>query len=225
MGCPDWPKCFGAYIPPSSVASLPTNYQDIYTEKRISKNQKLAKLFDKLGFNKLSNKITKDPEVLIEHEFNVTKAWIEYINRLLGVLIGLFVFLNMIYSFFFLKKNIRIPLVGVGIVLLTGFQGWIGSLVVSTNLLHGFITFHLLLALLIVAFLIWMNIKVRNLSTYKYKSVYLVSVITMLLLIIQVIFGTEVRGSIDDFVTLTIGRSEWYQNLSQSFYIHRTFIN
>ncbi len=223
MGCPDWPKCFGSYIPPTSSEGLPDNYQDIFREQRISKNERLANLFNRLGYFDLSDKITKDPAVLVEQEFSATKAWIEYINRLVGVLIGLLVFLNMIFSFAFRKTSFWIPVVGVGIFVLTGFQGWVGSLVVSTNLLHGFITFHMLLALVIVAFLIWMNVRVKSLSTYKHNALFFIAVATTILFIPQIILGTEVRGVIDDLLISTLRRSEWSQRLAESFYIHRSY--
>ena len=133
MGCPDWPKCFGSYIPPTSSAQLPDNYLEVFKAKRIEKNQRLAKVLMSLGYHDLGNQILTDPAIQEEQTFNVTKAWIEYINRLIGVLIGVMVFLNMIGSFAF-KTNKWLPIVGVFIFILTGFQGWVGSLVVSTNL-------------------------------------------------------------------------------------------
>lgn len=223
MGCPDWPKCFGSYIPPTTAEGLPENYQDIFREQRIAKNERLANMFDRFGYEKLSDQITKDPDVLVEQEFDVTKAWIEYINRLVGVLIGFLVFLNMIFSFAFRKKSFFIPLMGVLIFVLTGFQGWVGSLVVSTNLLHGFITFHMLLALLIVALLIWMNVRVRELPHYTHKPLKLISTVTLVLFIPQLILGTEVRGVIDEMLVSTIGREGWVNQLSTNFQIHRSY--
>ena len=223
MGCPDWPKCFGSYIPPTNGKNLPDNYQDIYRAKRITKNEKLAKLFNQLGYSELSIRITEDPAVLHEQEFNVKKAWIEYINRLIGVLIGLLVFLNMVFSFSFRKKSALIPIAGISIFVLTGFQGWVGSLVVSTNLLHGFITFHMLLALLILAMLIWMNVKISSLSSYGNTSMFWLSLSTTILFIPQIILGTEVRGIIDDLLVLAVDRSEWVKSLDISFYIHRSY--
>ncbi|WP_462249189.1 COX15/CtaA family protein [Ekhidna sp.] len=223
MGCPDWPKCFGSYIPPTSSEGLPDNYQDIFRAQRISKNERLANLFNGLGYEELSKRITEDPAVLLEQEFDTTKAWIEYINRLVGVLIGLFVFFNMVFSFAFRKTSVWIPIMGISIFILTGFQGWVGSLVVSTNLLHGFITFHMLLALLIVALLIWMNVRVKELSTVSNSKLFVLSIAMTVLFVPQLILGTEVRGTIDDLLISTLGRDQWANSLTDIFLVHRSY--
>lgn len=223
MGCPDWPKCFGEYIPPTSSDGLPKGYQEIFREQRIAKNKRLAGLMHKLGYAHLGDRIINDPNVHKSHEFDVAKAWIEYVNRLIGVIIGFLVFLNMIFSFAFRKKSVFIPAMGVAIFILTGVQGWIGSLVVSTNLLHGFISVHMIVALVIVALLIWMNVRVKELHSYFHKGLFVITLLTILLFIPQLILGTEVRGVIDDLLVSAIGRGSWYESLSSSFYIHRSY--
>ena len=222
MGCPDWPKCFGSYVPPTSADQLPENYLELFKAKRIAKNNRLAKLFDRFGYESLAQKISNDPAILEEQEFSVTKAWIEYINRLVGVLIGFLVFLNMIFAFSIRDKK-WIWYMGILIFLLTGFQGWVGSLVVSTNLLKGFITFHMILALVIVALLIWMNVRARELEAIPNRKVFILSLITFLLFLPQIILGTEVRHSVDGLLISDVSRVEWVQNLTETFVVHRSY--
>ena len=190
----------------------------------MSKNERLARTFARLGYGGLADKITSDPFVLQEQEFSVTKAWIEYINRLVGVLIGLFVFANMLLSLSFRRESVSIVVAGVAIFILTGFQGWVGSLVVSTNLLHGFITFHMLLALLILALLIWMNVKARNLEVQHNRTLFILCLVSLLCFIPQIVLGTNVRGLIDDLLVTEGDRAKWAEYIeTTSFYVHRSY--
>ena len=162
MGCPDWPKCFGSYIPPTNVAQLPDDYESYFLNIRLEKNQRFADVLESMGWGELAERVRTDQQIAKVHAFDPVKAWIEYVNRLVGVAIGIFVFLNMIFSFSYKDVSWKLPAVGVFLFLLTGFQGWVGSLVVSTNLLPGFITFHMFLALLMVVLLIWMRITTED---------------------------------------------------------------
>ena len=225
MGCPDWPKCFGQYAPPTSESQLPADYKAVFREERLKKNARFASFLGSLGFDKLSDKISNDPTIKVEEDFNVIKAWTEYINRLIGVLIGFLIVLNMIFSFSYVKENKMVPVVAVLSFVLVVFQGWIGSLVVSTNLLPGFVTFHMALALLLVAMLIWIFHKI---TTFREevpgdKAFSQGSVILFLLFIPQILLGTQVRESIDQLIVSGMERSAWIANVAWTFYIHRSF--
>ena len=150
MGCPDWPKCFGMYIPPTSVDQLPENYEKIFVEGRIKKNERLSSVLSFFGLNKLSEKIKSDPEIKKGESFNVFKTWTEYINRLIGALVGLSLLFVFLCSIFLKPLNRKLILLSFLSLVLVFFQAWVGSIVVSTNLLSGLITFHVIVALLII---------------------------------------------------------------------------
>ena len=98
MGCPDWPKCFGRWVPPTQASQLPVDYKEIYTAQRVLKNQKLARTLQRLGFAQVAGSIFAHPTQYIETDFNPVKTWIEYLNRLLGALIGVIVVLTVVFA-------------------------------------------------------------------------------------------------------------------------------
>jgi cytochrome c oxidase assembly protein subunit 15 len=201
MGCPDWPTCFGSWIPPTSEAQLPANYQEIYAD---------------LGY--------------AETEFNVVKTWIEYLNRLTGVTIGFLILLTAIYSWSVRRHDKSIATASVAAFLMVGFQGWLGSKVVASNLMPGMITLHMLMALAIVGTLLFavararrgimMAESIEGIDPRFEKWLYIVMALT----VIQVTMGTQVREMVD-YLNHTQGaeRSSWVDALPWFFYVHRSF--
>ena len=229
MGCPDWPKCFGSWVPPTDVSQLPENYLEVYKQQRIEKNQKLATRLENLGFHDVAATIFSHPSQYIETEFNVTKTWIEYVNRLVGVLIGIFIFLTLVYAVPYLKGDKWIFFLSLASFIVVGIQGWLGSIVVSTNLLPITITIHMALALVLVAMLQYTVARAQKddfLCKFSYSSkvnwtLWSVALVTF----VQILIGTQVREEVDviAFNFNGINRDLWIDELGASFYVHRSF--
>jgi cytochrome c oxidase assembly protein subunit 15 len=229
MGCPDWPKCFDQYIPPTSVEQLPADYKEKYVEERIAKNERFAKSLDKLGQQHLADEIRHDPSILVHEEFNAAKTWVEYINRLAGALTGFFMLALAAYSFKYRKIAKRIVVLSVANLFIVGFQAWLGSIVVSTNLLQWVVTVHMLLALLIIAVQIYTyhyaeslyKEKVVVISTMKWLKAIVIAAIAVSL--IQIVIGTEVREAIDIISKnlLNAQRDTWVDKVGDIFVYHR----
>src|SRR5690606_33905418 len=108
MGCPDWPKCFDHYIPPTDVSQLPEDYQEKYVAQRLAKNNRFANTLEKLGYHDLAYKVRHDETIKIPEEFNVARTYTEYVNRLTGAVTGIFVLLTFLGSIVYIKKHTRI---------------------------------------------------------------------------------------------------------------------
>jgi cytochrome c oxidase assembly protein subunit 15 len=236
MGCPDWPKCFGQWVPPTSANELPVNYKQVYTAQRVAKNEKLGRTLASLGFKQVAGDIFAHPTQYIETDFNAVKTWIEYLNRLLGALIGIFVFITAVLSLPYWRHDRPVFWLGVGSWLLTGVQGWLGSLVVSTNLLPIMVTIHMGLALLIVAMLLYAanraqrgpegGMKQEN-SAFGMASsagLQLLLWISLIVIFLQIVLGTQVREQVDQIASLTnyTNREGWVNQLGSTFKIHRS---
>lgn len=230
MGCPDWPKCFGKWIPPTTEDELTDTYKQDFVDYREKKNQKFAGYLDFLGFNKKADQIRNDTSLLQETEFNAVKTWTEYINRLIGAIIGLLIIINFVASISLFRSHTKIFALSLTLVALVLIQGWIGSVVVSTNLLPWMVTVHMLLALLIVAILIYLVYSSRawDLETLVTPGKGLLTgilVITAGIVLVQILLGTQVRESIDGIATSLnyMARETWISLSGMSFVIHRSF--
>ena len=229
MGCPDWPKCFDRYIPPTDISQLPANYKQKYVEGRLKKNEKFAKYLESMGKAELADRIRHDKSITIPEEFNPTKTWVEYVNRLVGVLAGFFLLLTFAYSFIYKKNAKRIIVLSLLNIFVVGYQAWLGSIVVSTNLAQWVVTVHMLLALVILAISIYTYNYAKQLnktpSVIMYRILWLKGFLlfTVLISILQIVLGTEVRESVDVVAkSLATGlRDTWISKLGAIFSYHR----
>lgn len=199
LGCPDWPKCFGLWIPPTHISEVPDKY---WNDPLSSVNGQII--------------------------FNPVKTWTEYINRLIGVVIGISIFLQFVLAALYGPTSIakRFSLLSLLLVL---FEGWLGAKVVSTDLKPLVISIHLVVALILacalLAALFYASNRRKPVSPYSNSTpVEWVLWGTSGLIFLQFFLGTEVRSQVDvlfrkyDFDL----RDLYVSQLNWSFYVHRT---
>jgi cytochrome c oxidase assembly protein subunit 15 len=228
MGCPDWPKCFGYYIPPTDLKELTWEPNRVFEKGQVIIKDK-SLLVAKDNFTTETSFDTSHWKKYTKHDyaiFNPLHTWIEYINRLCGALAGMACFFMAIASFRFWKQNKKITLLSWLVVFMMGFQAWLGAKVVYSVLNPIKITVHMVMALVIVAVILYIIQLARpKLSTVKYNSTFRnVLLFSLLLTLIQVAIGTQVRQFVDEQVKNGLTASIlWLQNPSITFYVHRSF--
>ncbi|HXH29546.1 MAG TPA: COX15/CtaA family protein [Bacteriovoracaceae bacterium] len=201
LGCPDWPKCFGQWIPPMDISELPANYKEVY---------------------KIAGKTIAD--------FDPFKTWTEYINRLLGAMLGLVIVFLFGLSFGLRNYERNLPWFCGGLLFLIMVQGGVGALVVSTHLKPFLITVHMFMAVVLLFGLLYLRKYCNDLQdvavVQKVDSKALgISRTLVFITFLQVLMGTQVRQQVDHLTrdTMTATHETVIGHLGSIFYIHRTF--
>ena len=224
MGCPDWPKCFGYWIPPTERTQLDWKPGHQYTKGQV------IILNDELRVangNFESSKTFSDVIGAFTHSttmpFLILRTWVEYLNRLLGVVAGLAVLIMTILSFWKWKKNISHTFVSILILLGMGFQALLGKMVVDSNLSPYRVSLHMGMALLIVlglVFLLFSNQK-KAISIPRNITLKVLAWFAVLLTLFQIGLGTQVRQFVD--LQMHEPPGQWLDPAPIKFYVHRTF--
>ncbi len=172
MGCPDWPRCFGKWVPPVSESELPANYQDIYAHR---------------GYK--------------DTTFNAAKTWTEYLNRLFGASVGVVILILFFYSLSLFKTHPRLLLTS-GLALVTvSFQGWLGAVVVAHNLHPVIVTLHMSFAFLLLALLIVADHYCTPKQINASSGLWVITVAAFIITSAQILLGTQVRETVDVLVS------------------------
>ncbi|MEO0404172.1 MAG: COX15/CtaA family protein [Bacteroidota bacterium] len=228
MGCPDWPKCFGHTIPPTSEDQVIWKPNSSFFEGQIIvHNESLWVAQQDMTSGEVFNPSFWDGYTKHDYAiFNVFHTWVEFINRLIGAVSGIPILLLLISSIILWRKEKRFLSVGLslGALFMMGFEAWLGKLVVDGNLIPGSITIHMVGAVFIVFFLVAIH---RILGPKQFDKKLNLAAPLLLFTIIcfgQLILGTQVREEVDYLIKAAVlPRAEWIENIPFWFVIHRSF--
>tara|TARA_Y100000992_G_scaffold54589_1_gene32828 strand:+ start:1299 stop:2225 length:927 start_codon:yes stop_codon:yes gene_type:complete len=191
LGCPDWPKCFGRWVPPTSIEQIPAHI---------------------------------DPTA-----FNIVLAWIEYGNRMLGVIVGISILLMTIIAVIYFKKNSKILFSSLLSLFLVVANGGLGAIVVSSVLNPFIVSLHMILALFLVSVLSYATIESYKLiNTQKFTGIFLskkisISLIALwIFIVIEILLGTGIRTNIELIAidNPLLSKGELIESLNSYKYLH-----
>lgn len=229
MGCPDWPKCFGYLIPPTSEEQIIWQPETTYKKGMIiikdevlfvsQKEVQTAKEFNPNNWEKY----TKHDYA----KFNKYHTWIEYINRLTTVVLGFVALFLLVSAFLNRKENKWIFPLAFGTFFLILVEAVLGKIVVDTNLKPTIITLHMVVGLIIIGLVLRLRfILAEKKNSYTYHALFnKLLIISVVFSLIQIAMGTQVRQFIDEQVKLYGFENKQYSLMDPSwkFYFHRSF--
>ena len=211
LGCPDWPKCWGELIPPTSLDQVD---------------------FDKLNIEKFQKKNPSITRESLAAEFNPVHVWVEFINRLVSLPVGLFTLSTFLLSFQFLRKQKRVFFGSFAALALVLTNAILGAIVVSSGLKPGVITLHMALAIILICVFVYIiyrggqRLPSVNLGSQK-GLLRSTLIILFVACVVEGIMGSQVREITDELALKykDTPRNVWHEILEQKgiYLFHRSF--
>lgn len=217
MGCPDWPTCWGCLIPPTSAEQIDVSKLDIEKYRRRAARH---------GVDPAT--ITRESVI---KEFNPVHTWVEYVNRLTSLPVGLLTLATFVMSQWQWRKRPVVPVVASLALVLLGVNAWMGAQIVFSGLKPGIITIHMALAILqlcLLVFVAWRgcNQPWKMPATCCQGGLRNIAVLLFVLVLAEGVLGSQVREKTDALHKShgAAPRSEWVDELEQSptYLVHRS---
>lgn len=226
MGCPDWPKCFGHFIPPTNAEQLIWKPKTAFNKGQmiIVEEELLVARENFVSGDVYSEELWRKYDKHDYAIFNPLHTWVEYINRLLGALSGIPVLLLFILSLIGVTKRPGIFVLSLFSLFALGFVAWLGKVVVDGNLIPHSITYHMFGAIAVVLPLLAIGFLLKNEAVQLNIPLNFkwLAAIVLLLSLIQVYLGTAVREQVDQLYLVEV-RENWINQLDVFFLVHRSF--
>lgn len=229
MGCPDWPRCFGYYIPPTDPSQLDFHLAHEYKKSMmIIENDTLWRAKEAFTSGQTFDRRNWEKYPVHNYaKFVVAQTWTEYINRLCGALSGLASLVLLYYAIRRWrtdKPSLVLVLVHLFVI---GFVAWLGKVVVDSNLKPVTITLHMLCALIMVFIMIYIRVRAKTIAgimervNISRQMRYLL-IFSLLFTLAQIVLGTQVRQQVDALNKASDdgSRETWIAMLSSQYTVH-----
>jgi cytochrome c oxidase assembly protein subunit 15 len=165
-------------------------------------------------------------------EFNFQLAWTEYLNRFVGVVVGLLIIGTLYYAWKDHRHNKRILYPSIGAFVFVVLQGGLGGALVQSELDPLILTAHLLMAFVIVALLLYATISgfypdrkpFDNLPRPR-RRLATITLVILGLSLVQAVIGTFLRTEVDrvEEEYPHLARGEWLAETGWIDPVHRTY--
>ena len=230
MGCPDWPTCFGQYIPPTSEDQVMWHASHDYRKGQIIVHQE-ALWVAQTDFISGETFNAELWEVYTKHDyavFNPVHTWVEFVNRLLTVLLGIPAIIAFVMTWRSYRQRPWAAWLMTSAMAILLFESWLGKLVVEGHLVPNQITYHMTGAFVLVGVLVWLRRKLSPISMPEGdtgKRINQVLGVVTLLMMAQIIMGSQVREGVDELMKVfgaDASRVGWIDMLSNLIYVHRS---
>ena len=221
LGCPDWPFCYGCWVPPTKAEDI--DFSKINLEKFRAKAARLG----------------RDPATItvesLKQGFDPVATWVEYINRLTSLPVGVSVLAMLAASVGEIRrKRLRVFVASLAAFLLVLINAWLGAKVVLSGLKPGIITLHMALAVLLLCVLVYAAWRgraepwtLKPAGQQTLVKVRRVAFVLLAFVIIEGVMGSQVREMTDELALRHAGekRELWVGELEHTwvYLVHRSF--